>query len=512
MKKLILSFSVLFVICLNSFGQTLDLPASLKIDTSFAYLQFYSNSTFTKLANHFKNVKNDKLVILHYGGSHIQAENPTTIARGNFHKTFGSGGRGLMFNYSAANTYSSVNYASSKKGEWKFIKSFQGRHATIPLGVCGMTVETNDVNAALNFNLKNVIESDNHEVVVFFENDSISFDVSIYFDSVLIDSVHNNLQYFPYGASFKYKEGIHSIRLEMKAKANGKRFRFYGLSVENEENSGIVYHSTGVGAAAFRSVLLLDKMPDQAAILKPDIVILDFGTNDILSTNKIDPNLEKQVNKAIAKFKAVNPEILVILTTTQDLYKGKTITACMPFRDLMDSIARKNDCLFWDWFDLAGGSRTIKTWNSEGYAQNDCIHLTKKGYQVKVQLLFESFMHTLNLYDKNPYLSAYNIKGKEYPFVEPTPIIPDTSRNAYPNVIHSDSIPKVDSIPPRVITPPVRTERPIVKPRTKKYTVRSGDTLSQIAARNRTTVARIKKANRLRSDRLSIGQVLVIPN
>ncbi|NCA22884.1 MAG: LysM peptidoglycan-binding domain-containing protein, partial [Crocinitomicaceae bacterium] len=101
---------------------------------------------------------------------------------------------------------------------------------------------------------------------------------------------------------------------------------------------------------------------------------------------------------------------------------------------------------------------------------------------------------------------------KEYAFVEPTPIIPDTSRNAYPNVIHSDSIPKVDSIPPRVIIPPVRTERPIVKPRTKKYTVRSGDTLSQIAARNRTTVARIKKANRLRSDRLSIGQVLVIPN
>ncbi|NBR14523.1 MAG: hypothetical protein EBU01_08060, partial [Crocinitomicaceae bacterium] len=127
MKKLILSFSVLFEICLNSFGQTLDLPASLKIDTSFAYLQFYSNSTFTKLANHFKNVKNDKLVILHYGGSHIQAENPTTIARGNFHKTFGSGGRGLMFNYNAANTYSSVNYTSSKKGEWKFIKSFQGR-------------------------------------------------------------------------------------------------------------------------------------------------------------------------------------------------------------------------------------------------------------------------------------------------------------------------------------------------------------------------------------------------
>ncbi len=49
-------------------------------------------------------------------------------------------------------------------------------------------------------------------------------------------------------------------------------------------------------------------------------------------------------------------------------------------------------------------------------------------------------------------------------------------------------------------------------PTYKKYKVKSGDTLSQIAQRHRTTVSAIKKLNRLRSDRIDIGQVLKIPD
>ena len=48
-------------------------------------------------------------------------------------------------------------------------------------------------------------------------------------------------------------------------------------------------------------------------------------------------------------------------------------------------------------------------------------------------------------------------------------------------------------------------------PTYKKYKVKSGDTLSEIAQRYRTSVSAIKRLNHLKSDRINIGQILKIP-
>lgn len=498
MKFYFLSFVVFATKIL--FGQLPEIPSVLKVDTSYAYIQCYSNDVIKKLASHFDNLEKDKLVFIHYGGSHIQAEYPTTVARKNFHDKYGNGGRGLIFNYGAANTYSSINYASTFKGNWKYNKSFQGRKADIPLGVCGMTVESADTNASLHFKFKQEIAAENHRIYLFFENDSISNDIAVYFNDAIIDNAANHLENYPYGISFLWNQSIHAIDLKVKPKTGGKRFRFYGMSIENEKNSGIVYHSTGVGAAAYRSVLILDKLPEQLAVLKPDIVLLDFGTNDILYTNSIDAQLESQVERAIQKFRAINPEILIVLTSTQDLfYKGKYITAGVQFRDLMDSIARKNNCLFWNWYDLSGGLKTIRTWNQEGYCQKDCIHLTKKGYEIKGSMLYQSFIKTIEVYKKNNQINEFSLVGKDY-F---NSIQKDTTQT-----IQSDrsdlEINAVDDSKTNV----QKTET--FKPK-KTYTVKSGDTLSKIADKFNVSLSKLKNVNGLKSDTIRPGQKLKIP-
>lgn len=50
-----------------------------------------------------------------------------------------------------------------------------------------------------------------------------------------------------------------------------------------------------------------------------------------------------------------------------------------------------------------------------------------------------------------------------------------------------------------------------VAPKYRTYKVKSGDSLSTIAAKYHTTVSKIKKANGLRSDLIQIGQILKIP-
>ena len=468
----------------TSYAQEFTIPAELKIDSSYNYIQFYDSVIGQKLANHFENVANDKVVIFHYGGSHIQAERPTTFARANFQEKYGNGGRGMIFNYGAANTYSSVNYASTFKGEWVYAKSFQ-IPPKIPLGVAGMSVEANALSAELNFKFKTAIPDERHRILLFTEIDSttFNFDVKIdstvyHFDYLSLKDVGNKKM-----VEIIYTGSITDIQVKtVGGNPTGAHFRFYGIDIEHLPNSGVVYHSLGVGAAPFRSVLYLDKMPDQASELKPDIVILDFGTNDILYHNKIDPKLPEQMRKAIRNFRAVNPEVLIVLTSTQDLfYKGKYITVGPAFRDLMDSIAREQNCLFWNWYDLSGGLGTIRTWYSSGYAQKDCIHLTQKGYQVKGEFLYSSFMNTLEKIHSDTLQNGLTIPLKVY-----------------------ESAIKIDTVTSTPAAP-----KPATK--SKSYRVKSGDTLSQIAQRHHTTVAKIKKLNGLRSDMIRVGQILKIP-
>lgn len=143
-------------------------------------------------------------------------------------------------------------------------------------------------------------------------------------------------------------------------------------------------------------------------------------------------------------------------------------------------MARVNNCLFWNWFDLSGGLGTIRTWASLGYAQTDGIHLTTKGYQLKGQKIVESFENTLRKISAVPNLSSLHITGKIYQ--------------------DQDSL---DTNPVKVISSTPK--------KSKTYTVKSGDTLSRISQKYKVTVAALKRKNNLKSDVIRVGQKLKIP-
>ncbi|MES2800576.1 MAG: LysM peptidoglycan-binding domain-containing protein [Bacteroidota bacterium] len=493
-----------FLFNASVFSQDSLQPSALKIDTSYNYFQFYSAKTAQKFLNHFENVKNDKVVIFHYGASHIQAERPTTFARASLQNEFGNGGRGMIFNYGAADTYSSINYKSTATGVWTFAKSFQGA-PKLPLGVCGMTVETKEQNASLNFNFKETIPQENHSIKVFFENFSDCSDFTLKIDSTeyLFDQAmlaDKSKHFVEINRNFP----IGTITLTVgKNKDSLANFRFYGIDIENAENSGVVYHSLGVGASPMRSVLQLEKLEQQAKFLHPDIVLLDFGTNDILYENAIDPKLKSQTIRAIDQFRALNPDVIIVLTSTQDLYrKGRYISAGPVFRDLMDSIAREKDCLFWNWYDLSGGYQTITTWYNLGYAQKDYIHLTQKGYEVKGEFLASSIKNTLQKIKEESTLAEHTVKSKNYFEQHAQDLAKADSLNT--DLFMTGGA--IENLPPKApVVKKAPTKKPIV------YKVRSGDTLSGIARKYHSSVAIIKKTNKLSSDRIQVGQMLRIP-
>ncbi|NBP28318.1 MAG: LysM peptidoglycan-binding domain-containing protein [Flavobacteriia bacterium] len=60
-------------------------------------------------------------------------------------------------------------------------------------------------------------------------------------------------------------------------------------------------------------------------------------------------------------------------------------------------------------------------------------------------------------------------------------------------------------------TEPLMPKKPVTPKAIKKYTVKSGDTLSGIARKYHTTVSKLKSRNGLNSDVIHVGQVLKIP-
>jgi hypothetical protein len=235
-----------------------------------------------------------------------------------------------------------------------------------------------------------------------------------------------------------------------------------------------------VGGSPFEAVLNLEKLQEQSEVLQPDLVILDYGTNNILYENKVAESLPKNVTKAISNLRAINPEMLIVLTSTQDLfYKGRHIDAGIEFAKAMDSLARANEVLYWNYYDLSGGYGQIKNWEQAGYAQKDHIHLTPKGYRLKGYWWNASILNTLKFHAEHPNQESLRLPLKNYDAIK------EQLRVASQAAQGSSS-------------------------GRSSYKVKYGDTLSGIAAKFGVRVSTLKSLNNLRSDRIRAGQVLKV--
>lgn len=497
---LLLFFGVLnHAISQNNAG----IPPQLNVKNKLNFIQFQDATLFQQMVSGLTSAQSNGYSVVHFGDSHIQAEGPTSVARKNLQALYGDAGRGMMFAYSAANSYSSILYGTSHTGNWTYAKSFQSA-PKLPLGVSGMTVRTDEKNASLIFNLKQP-NSSYQKLRVFIKKDTSSFDFKIVTaeDQISIkikDHVSSNLPYID--IPITGNQSKITIQLVQNS-PNQNFFEFYGMSLETSQNKGLIYHSVGVGASQYGSLLLEELLDEQLPSLNPNLIILDFGTNNYLYDNQVKPELGPQIEKIINNLRSIAPKATILLTSTQDLYyKSKHVTSGIVFRNLIDSLAKKNHCLFWDWYAVSGGKKSLVKWRDAGYAQTDLVHLTTKGYELKGQLLFEAIKNSMDSLVKKPTLQSLAISYSEQKETIPE-VIPEVKPENKQVVKVEPKKPEVKKQDPKKDTNK--------KPTTKVHVVKKGDSLYGIAAKYKTTVPLLKKANKLKSDNLQIGQKLTIP-
>jgi len=470
----------------QGFQIVLDTSISPVIHLEYNMIQFYTRKALDHFTTAWHESGSKKLSVVHLGDSHLQSDIFPGQVRKNLHTLHGDGGRGLIFPYSAAKTYSSVEYKSEHTGEWDYAKSLR-LPPKIPLGVIGMSCSTIQANSSFTLTFDDPIPANYDRLRVYCKKEHKSFDLQLDFgdDKPIVITVDSSSKdTLPYYEIKLPKMGNVLTGKVLKNNEDEKEFEFYGMTMESSADHGAVLHNCGVGGAMYRSILYEDLFETQLKTLEPDLVIVDFGTNDYLYDDSIKTDLDTQIVQSIARIRRACPNTSIILTSTQDMYwKGDNLIHGEDFSNLIHGLAKKYDCGMFDWYWISGGRTTMSRWMDRHYANPDGIHLSPKGYRLKGDLLTDAMVRTIKFLDTNTEADSLVFNTDSISAEQKKLILPDSLRKNPYAVNGKTSV---------------------------RHRVTRGQTLGGIARKYGVTVGQIKKWNGLKSDMIYVGQTLII--
>jgi lysophospholipase L1-like esterase len=376
-----------------------------EINSSFHFLnkkynliQYANKSDFSYFLEKWNTNPPEKITIAHFGDSHIQNGFLISAAREKLEAIKGKGGRGMIFPYAIAKTYSQNDYISSFTGAWLTANSM---HYTpkVPVGISGFSAKTTDANASVAFNFTKSLDPGPKKITLFLHASPIDYQLKIsageHQQTIKLESsAEKSLSYI----EIIIPEIRDSLNLDFsKLFEEDGELTIYGVSIENTE-LGLTYHNLGVGGAAYNAINAQVHFTEQLALIHPDLVIVDYGTNDIIYKNSIPENHAATVIKTIEKIRASQPNVTILLTSTQDMnFKGRNISAAKDFSAQMKRLAFEQHCLFYDWYQVSGNQHSMKKWHAAQLSQTDNIHLNVKGYQLKGTLFADALLNTIEL-------------------------------------------------------------------------------------------------------------------
>lgn len=370
-----------------------------------------------RLKNKWEGAAQGRFTVLHFGDSHVQGGHGAQISRHKLQALAGSAGRGMVFPYAIAKTYSQNDYKSSFEGEWVSANSIQV-YPKLPLGVSGFVARTASTQAAFTLQFNQQFEPGAKVLKLMYRSSSAAYRLRMQTGDLLWESElqgDDGSQGSSRMVEISVPQLLDVIRFDI-VNTDPKpedAFELYGLSIENK-TPGVIYHNLGVGGAAYGALRSQAYFEAQSSLLAPDLVILDWGTNDLIYKNTVPEQLESTIVETIRKVRAEHPDALIVLTSVQDTYfRKQPITATWEFAQLIRRLAKENDCLLYDWYRVAGGADAMRTWYAYGLAQPDHVHLSGLGYAIKGDLLAQAMLNAVAWRKNHPDKTSLWVEAQQ---------------------------------------------------------------------------------------------------
>ena len=355
---------------------------------------------FKKLMNKFSLLSDSNqghINIVQIGGSHVQADMWTSRVRENFNRTFNQSesSRGMIFPYKAVKTNGSFQFEIAYNKVWE---GYRNVKLTQPdnMGLMGWTATARDSCQFMDITMKGDTISS-----FFFDKLRIFHEVNIYSFSFTV-TIDDSIYHPQYVDSCKCSEVIPVAKSKRfvltvyKSDSLQREFTLHGIQTLLNE-PGITYHSVGVNGASLKSYLNCNLLEEQLAMLKPDLIIFSIGINDSFDKEFTREKFEDNYCGLIERIRRTCPGVAFMFVSNTDSYKRvkrnyyKNLKG-NEVKHSMYSLGKEYNAGVWDLFSIMGGLGSMSKWKRSGLAQRDMIHLTKNGYYILGDLMFEAFL------------------------------------------------------------------------------------------------------------------------
>lgn len=330
--------------------------------------------------------------IVHIGDSHLQADFFTSQVRNCFNYYFGvnNPSRGFMFPYAMANTNNPFNYKVDWKGEWTASRALNKKHDT--LGLSAISVTTTDSVAVVNLKLLNLDTMFHYcgsQLQLYVDCSPKCYRHSVVYPNVIgmeIDSLSNCVTWY-------FEQPTDSVSLKIvKTSAQQSKFTIYGMALTN--NKAIEYHTIGLNGATVATYLKCHNFERHLQSLAPNLVVVSLGTNDSYTTRFDSIAFEKQLTILIERIRSAANGASILLTTpnANKLQKNTFNYNVVAASRSIERIAEQQKCAVWNFNALMGNAENIDLWLSAQLLRQDCVHLTRKGYELQGNMFFRAII------------------------------------------------------------------------------------------------------------------------
>ncbi|MGH9558781.1 MAG: GDSL-type esterase/lipase family protein [Bryobacteraceae bacterium] len=339
--------------------------------------------------------------ILHYGDSPTTADLITADARVLFQQQFGDAGSGFVLIARPWAWYNHRGVDMDDASSWTVdiagvTEVKDGMH-----GLGGVSF-TGTPGASAHWKLKNN-PHDSIEVAYLRQPDGGAFEVEA--EGKPLGEVQTESNAIAPGfAAFKIPAGAKNFSVQVTSGTA----RLYGVEFR-KGSPGVIYSSLGINGA---NVTLLSRSFNQRhweaelRHYKPDLVIVNYGTNESGFANFVDTTWASEMKEAVRRIHAALPETSVLLMSPMDRGEKKpdgtigTISTLPRLVNIEARLGAATGTAFFNTYEAMGGAGTMARW----YAAEprlvgaDYIHPMPGGAKIVGALLYEALRDGYNQY------------------------------------------------------------------------------------------------------------------